>query len=513
MTTIFLYIATFVSLSFWFYFKNEDEKRGLAGKAFLTTGALYIAASLFLPTAGSTAVGIGLHLLCLFVAGFFINTFSNYKLVFFSLLILLSGGYFYSQTGGLPFGNTTPPLSEQSTPMPTNLDGKAELLIEISNGHQVAELQSIVEQYQLELTAAFSPQDGANTDLDDYYTVNIPPSREANYSAIVATLRNSGLIDNVEDNEMLSVDPLETQQASAPPSEGAYTVNDPDLSKVWGFESMQVQALYDYIATNKLKPKKKAKIAIIDTGVDDQHEDLTGNFVSIDTKHNDDPIGHGTHCAGIAAAVTNNSKGIASFSPNGTFVSVTSVKVFGKYGNTSQKRIIDGMIEAVDNGATVLSMSLGGPSTDQNQKAYRAAVKYANQKGAIVVVAAGNENMNAKRRAPASVVGVITVAAIDNQLQKASFSNTVGDLKMGIAAPGVQVYSTIPDNKYDYLNGTSMATPYVAGLVALLQSLKPNITTEQVYEILQRSGSETLNTTQTGKLIQPVAAVKQLLKK
>jgi thermitase len=157
-------------------------------------------------------------------------------------------------------------------------------------------------------------------------------------------------------------------------------------------------------------------------------------------------------------------------------------------------------------------MSLGGPSSDKIQRAYQQAVKYANKKGAIVVVAAGNENVNAIRRAPASVDGVITVSAIDESIQKAGFSNTVGDLKMGIAAPGAQIYSTIPNNAYEYFNGTSMATPYVAGLVGLLKSIKPKLTTKEVYKILNHTGKETKQTTKTGKLIYPAGAVKELLK-
>jgi thermitase len=399
-----------------------------------------------------------------------------------------------------------------SNTLPEGIDEDAELLVELGNGHQIEELDAIIKQYDLKLERAFAPQDGAVTDLDDYYTVNIPTARTAAYTDIVAALQNSGLVDNVEANEILSLDPMETKPNSTPPQEGEYSVDDPELSKVWGFRAMEIQQLYDYLASNKIKPKKKAKIAIIDTGVDKDHEDLKANFVSTRAIHNQDPQGHGTHCAGIAAAVSNNGVGVASFAPNGSYVEVTSIKVFGKYGSTSQKKIIDGMIEAADNGAAVLSMSLGGPSSDKIQRAYQQAVKYANKKGAIVVVAAGNENVNAIRRAPASVDGVITVSAIDESIQKAGFSNTVGDLKMGIAAPGAQIYSTIPNNAYEYFNGTSMATPYVAGLVGLLKSIKPKLTTKEVYKILNHTGKKTKQTTKTGKLIYPAGAVKELLK-
>jgi thermitase len=291
-----------------------------------------------------------------------------------------------------------------------------------------------------------------------------------------------------------------------------YAVNDPEIGKVWGYETLEMEALYQLLNEAKIKPKKKARVVIIDTGVDGKHEDLADNFVSIKNEYDVDPHSHGTHCAGIAAAVSNNNKGIASFTPKAGFVEVSSVKVFGKYGNTTQKTIIQGMLLAADNGADVLSMSLGGPATAQGMRAYKQAVDYANKKGAIVVVAAGNENIDASRRLPAAVDGVVTVAAVDAELNKATFSNDVSQLKMGIAAPGVQVYSTIPNNRYEFFNGTSMATPYVAGLLGLMKAIQPQLTTQEAYAILNDTGKETQDTKATGVLISPANAVKALIK-
>ena len=169
------------------------------------------------------------------------------------------------------------------------------------------------------------------------------------------------------------------------------------------------------------------------------------------------------------------------------------------------------MLTAADNGADVLSMSLGGPTSSKIQRAYKQAVTYANKKGAIVVVAAGNESIDARKRSPACVDGVITVSAIDENLDIASFSNDVSALKMGIAAPGVDVYSTIPNNNYEYFNGTSMATPYVAGLLGLMKSIKPSLNTQQAYKILKQTGVDTRNSKATGQLINPANAVKTLL--
>ncbi|MFQ5448355.1 MAG: S8 family serine peptidase, partial [Saprospiraceae bacterium] len=260
------------------------------------------------------------------------------------------------------------------------------------------------------------------------------------------------------------------------------------------------------------KPVKKTRLAILDTGVDASHEDLADNFVSTRKKYDYDKSGHGTHCAGIAAAVSNNNKGIASFSRNNAFVEVTSIKVLSDAGYGSQKMIIDGILEAADNGADVISLSLGGPSSDSKQRAYKKAVDYANRKGAIVLVAAGNSKTNARRYAPANTPGVIAVSAVDTLLRRASFSNFVQDLGMAVAAPGVKIYSTFPGNQYKTLNGTSMAAPYVSGLVSLMKSLRPGLTTRQVFNILNKTGMETKGKKETGRLIQPAVAVRELLK-
>jgi thermitase len=505
------YLAAFLSLSLWFYFKHNDQVRPLMGNGFLLSLAAYLGISLLVPGVVSW-MSLSGHIALLFLGGFFLNTFSNYRMIFIPMLFLMCVGYFLGMTGWKPWtGENNPFVSSSAL---DNLDPDNELLVEVSNGHQSSELRNIVEQYNLTLTHAFNPQDGAATDLDDYYAVNIPDDQTENYEDIVSALRNSGLVDHVEPNEILSLDPMEQQTATAEErQQGTYAVNDPDIGNVWGYEAMEVEALYQLIGTQKIKPKKKARVVIIDTGVDGGHEDLSANFVSIKKEYNEDPHGHGTHCAGIAAAVSNNKVGIASFTPTGDFVEVSSVKVFGKYGNTTQRIIIQGMLLAADKGADVLSMSLGGAATSQGIRAYEQAVNYANKKGAIVVVAAGNENIDASKRLPAAVDGVITVSALDKDLSKAVFSNSVNNLKMGIAAPGVDVYSTIPDDQYAFFNGTSMATPYVAGLLGLMKSIQPKLTTQEAYRILKSTGKPTQATRETGPLISPTAAIQTLVKK
>jgi thermitase len=156
-------------------------------------------------------------------------------------------------------------------------------------------------------------------------------------------------------------------------------------------------------------------------------------------------------------------------------------------------------------------MSLGGPSNDAAQAAYKAVVDYAAKKGVIIVAAAGNDNDDATKKVPASVAGIIAVAATDEQNRKASFSNDVSNIKWGIAAPGVNIFSTLPGSRYDYMSGTSMATPYVAGLLGLMKSIDPTLEAEKAFEIINRSGIETASGKKSGRLIQPMGALIKLL--
>ena len=127
----------------------------------------------------------------------------------------------------------------------------------------------------------------------------------------------------VEYNEIVNVPKEEENTITR--SDKKLGVNDPEVGLQWGLEKLDLKSFH--ASLSKVKPTKKALIAILDTGVDAKHEDLKGNYISTQKKYDKDTNKHGTHCAGIAAAVTNNKKGIASLSPNGKFVEVTSVKV------------------------------------------------------------------------------------------------------------------------------------------------------------------------------------------
>lgn len=390
------------------------------------------------------------------------------------------------------------------------LDGEGELLIQLTEGRQISELKSLKEQYGLDIRPAFEPASPGITKLDDFYVVNVPKKYESRLGHIKRVLHRSGMIDWLEENEVITVAPVPAQNPS--PIQRRYGIDDPGLSQLWGFDVMQVDQLYDLLRKGEIKPVKKALIAILDTGIDGDHEDIKANYRSLNASYDNDPMKHGTHCAGIAASVSNNGLGVASFSTDNTFFQVASIKVLNAGGSGTQQGIIRGMIEAADAGADVISMSLGGRTGSIKQTAYEKAVRYAAKKGAIVVAAAGNSNRNARDFAPVNTPGVIGVSAIDAELNRAVFSNFVQDIPWAVAAPGVNIYSTIPGNQYASFNGTSMATPYVAGLLGLMKSIRPQLSAKEAYTLLNSTGKDTKNTRETGRLIQPASVVRQLVK-
>jgi thermitase len=241
-----------------------------------------------------------------------------------------------------------------------------------------------------------------------------------------------------------------------------WTPNDPYFSsQQWGPQKVQAPAAWDVTRSSS-----DTWIAIIDTGVQYDHPDLSGKVVrGYDFVDDDwepyDGNGHGTHCAGIAAAVTNNSRGIAGMAPNAT---IYAVRVLNNSGSGTLDDVANGIIHAADSGADVISLSLGA---SVGATTLRDAVDYAWNRGVVVVAAAGN-NGTSLPSYPAYYSNAIAVAATDSNDNKAYFSN-YGSW-VDVAAPGVNIYSTYTGSSYASLSGTSMATPHVAGLAGLLDA-------------------------------------------
>ncbi len=449
------------------------------------------------------------------------NRIKHTRGFFWTAIGVGTGGYFlYTQSiFGVPFSKIVPDFFPKNTKEIlvndkknniTKNDADGELLIGMKENVDKTAFLAIIKKYNASFQVAFPDVTDKNaTFLDDYVVVNLPEN--VNLEAFKKDIMASQGVDDVENNEVVSLSPLETTPNNRTNNQNKVT-NDPRVGEQWHIQQFQPKEYFDFFAKKSIKPKKKAKIAILDTGVDANHEDLKGNFVSIDKKSDKDKHSHGTHCAGIASGVANNGIGIASFVPSNDWVQVTSVKVLSDNGSGTQAGIIRGILKAVDSGVDVISMSLGGYSTDRAQRAYNEAFRYAKSKGVIVVVAAGNESQNAKNVVPANCEGVITVTAITSQNQKADFSNTIQDLKMGIAAPGQDILSTVPQNSYASYSGTSMATPYVAGILGMMKAFNPKLDIENAHKILVKTGKETGQTDLTGKCIVPLAVIKELKK-
>ena len=272
----------------------------------------------------------------------------------------------------------------------------------------------------------------------------------------------------------------------------------------WGLDAIAVPEVWTQGYTGE-----NVVVAVIDTGVDYTHTDLDNNIWinegeifgdGIDNDSNgyiDDAIGwnfvdnnydpmdevnHGTHVAGIIAAESDG-YGITGVAYN---AKIMPVRVLDENGKGINENIARGIYYAANNGANVINLSLGGGYTD----VVADAVQYATERGAIVVMAAGNEGAS-EPVYPGHLANYwgITVGAIDSQNYMADFSNLAGsDSDMNyVVAPGVDIYSTTPGDNYEFMNGTSMATPYVSGVAALMLSANPYLTPEQMRQIITRT--------------------------
>ena len=208
---------------------------------------------------------------------------------------------------------------------------------------------------------------------------------------------------------------------------------------------------------------------------------------------------HGTHVAGIIGAIRNNNIGMKGVADNVRIMGVRCVPD----GDERDKDVANSIIYAVDNGASVINMSFG-KSQSWDKEAVDRAVKYAQSKDVLLVHAAGNDSKsndageynfpNARYKkhgwfSPKKAKNWIEVGALSwkkNEDAVAEFSN-YGQTNVDVFAPGVDIYSTLPENKYKNLSGTSMASPVCAGVAAVIRSYFPELTAEQVKECIEKS--------------------------
>lgn len=295
---------------------------------------------------------------------------------------------------------------------------------------------------------------------------------------------------------------LVKDQTTSVINEPSALFNDPAIKQAWGLKKSDAARAWSITQGNK-----NTVIAVIDTGIDEKHEDLKNNLWTnpgeagtdakgrnkaingvdddqngfIDDVHGwnfvsgnnrlEDNHGHGTHIAGIIGAEAGNNKGISGISPN---VSLMILKYFDpKVPNTDNlKNTIAAIRYAVKMGAHIINYSGGG--TDYSHDEYE-AILLADKKNILFVAAAGNERSNSDQHhyypADYGLKNIISVTAIDPTTEVLSSSN-YGVLTVDIAAPGQNILSCLPNNSYGLMTGTSQATAFVTGAAALVMSHK-----------------------------------------
>jgi thermitase len=269
------------------------------------------------------------------------------------------------------------------------------------------------------------------------------------------------------------------------------TVSDPFFSQQYAMTKIKAPQAWD-LGTGD----PSVIVAVLDSGFELSHIDMAGKFVQgFDFEDNDtDPTWvsspHGVETAGCVAAATDNGIGIAAIGFNCKIMPL-------RVGNAgiAVSNSISGMMYAADNGAKVINMSYGGPGTTQ---AEQDAVNYAWNKGPVVIASAGNAGDTVKNY-PAACDHVISVAASDQNDQRAGFS-TFGDW-VHVAAPGVAVLTTAPNNSYGPADGTSFSSPITAGLAGLLFAFAaPNTTNAQIVTAIESTCDPVGNWVQKGRI-------------
>ncbi|PWK13446.1 FlgD immunoglobulin-like domain containing protein [Tumebacillus permanentifrigoris] len=278
-------------------------------------------------------------------------------------------------------------------------------------------------------------------------------------------------MDLVRDPEVEYVQPNYKYSLSA-------TSNDPNYSAQWSLPRMHVPEAWGYS-----KGDSSMVIAVVDSGVRTDHPDLAAsllpgiNTITNDSNVNDDN-GHGTHVSGIAAGIIDNGVGISGVAGK---AKILPIKAMNASGQGYDIDIAEGITWAADHGAKVINLSLGSPSFSQTTQD---AINYAWSKGILIVAAAGNSN-SAAAFYPAAGDHVLSVMATDENNARASFSNY--GTTVDIAAPGTSIYATTYDGGYGYKQGTSMASPNVAGVAALVWNYRPTLTNAQLEKVLESS--------------------------
>ncbi|MCP9767465.1 hypothetical protein EGI22_06045 [Lacihabitans sp. LS3-19] len=316
-----------------------------------------------------------------------------------------------------------------------------------------------------------------NKDLNNIIRLKVSESQ--NIDDLIAQLKDEGYYEYVEKIPLRSI---------------ISTPNDPSFATQWSLTKINAPQAWDVNPGGS-----NIVVAVVDNAIQTTHPDLAANMLAgkdmsseldFDPNPPNDNFSHGTHVAGILSAVTNNSIGIAAAANNK--VKIMPIKATPDDGNPNSIYYgFEGVVWAVDHGAKIVSLSWGGVGYSS---AEQDVMNYAFDNNVIVVAAAGNDN-NAEPSYPAAYNHVISVASLDANDAKSSFS-TFGST-VDISAPGRSILSTLPTNTYASYSGTSMATPLVASCLGYLWSCFPTLTMAEL-EILLKSTADDISSQNPG---------------
>ncbi|MCD4738359.1 MAG: S8 family peptidase [Anaerolineae bacterium] len=394
------------------------------------------------------------------------------KMLLLVTLFLLTASLFLPTTPGQAASAAAPPT-------PADDFQAGELLVKFETDMTLSATENLLSRYQATQIRALY--------RSDVQLWNVPAGQELE---IVASLNANPAVVYAEPNYRYHT--FDT------------TPNDSHFSKQWAHTKIQSPAAWDATTGSNA-----ITIAIIDTGIDEGHPDLASKIVAgydyVDNDSNPHDLnGHGTHCAGIAAAITNNSTGVAGSSWGAR---IMPLRVLDAEGSGWSDDITDAITWAYTHGADVLSLSLGGPSYSASMQN---AINAAHAAGSLVIAAMGNDRTEGNPTAyPAACGNVMAVAATGPTDTYAAYSQYGSHCD--VSAPGGAmsyyqdpngVYSTMPTydvymtttygyyKNYDYVQGTSQATPHVAGLAALVWSVNSSLTPDEVQTIIQDNATD-----------------------
>jgi thermitase len=304
-------------------------------------------------------------------------------------------------------------------------------------------------------------------------------------AAVAARLERSALVAYAEPNLSLS-----TQAVPNDPLFGElYGLNNTGQTGGTADADIDAPEGWDAAGLASFPATGGVKVGIVDTGIQTAHPDLAGKTANCARSQGILPIfsgtiqegscaddnGHGTHVAGTISANANNGTGVTGVSFNSPLAICKALG--GPLGVGSTADVANCITWAHDKGARVISMSLGGGASTTLRNAVDYAWKNGGAAGSVLIAAAGNDG-DATLNYPAAYPNVVSVAATDDRDQRASFSNANADVE--IAAPGVDVTSTWNNGGYDTISGTSMATPHVSGVAAVIRARYPSATAAQI---------------------------------